>query len=117
MDNKTDRVRPLLLYVYSSADAFTWVPNPTPCSQSGDIVRGTAARHVHMEPYAHEVPPNWEKEGYGSIFASQRKETIGEGLLMTPEDVLKHDGRVLTQAQREALFRERVYGGRGFNPA
>ena len=78
MDNKTDRVRPLLLYVYSSADAFTWVPNPTPCSQSGEIVRGTAARHVHMEPYAHEVPPNWEKEGYGSIFASQRKETLAK---------------------------------------
>ena len=78
MDNKTDRVRPLLLYVYSSADAFTWVPNPTPCSQSGEIVRGTAARHVHMEPYAHEVPPNWEKEGYGSIFASQRRETLAK---------------------------------------
>ena len=104
MDNKTDRVRPLLLYVYSSADAFTWVPNPTPCSQSGEIVRGTAARHVHMEPYAHEVPPNWEKEGYGSIFASQRRENIGEGLLMTPEDVLQHDGRVLTRSQREFYF-------------
>ena len=79
MDNKTDRVRPLLLlYVYSSADAFTWMPNPTPCSKSGDIVRGEAALRVHMEPYAHEVPPNWEKEGYGSIFASQRKETIAK---------------------------------------
>ena len=78
MDNKTDRVRPLLLYVYSSADAFTWMPNPTPCSKSGDIVRGEAAQRVHMEPYAHEVPPNWEKEGYGSIFASQRKETIAK---------------------------------------
>ena len=78
MDNKTDRLRPLLLYVYSSADAFTWMPNPTPCSKSGDIVRGEAAQRVHMEPYAHEVPPNWEKEGYGSIFASQRKETIAK---------------------------------------
>tara|TARA_B100000676_G_scaffold299497_1_gene343917 strand:+ start:1159 stop:2061 length:903 start_codon:yes stop_codon:yes gene_type:complete len=78
MDNKTDRVRPLLLYVYSSADAFTWMPNPTPCSKSGDIVRGEAAQRVHMEPYAHEVPPNWDKEGYGSIFASQRKETIAK---------------------------------------
>ena len=78
IDNKTNRVRPLLLYVYSSADAFTWMPNPTPCSKSGDIVRGEAAQRVHMEPYAHEVPPNWEKEGYGSIFASQRKETIAK---------------------------------------
>ena len=41
-------------------------------------LRGEAARRVHMEPYAHEVPPDWEKEGYGSIFASQRKETIAK---------------------------------------
>lgn len=78
MDNKTDRERPLLLYVYSSADAFTWMPSPTPTTKSGEIVRGKAAQFVHMDPYAIEVPPNWDKEGYGSIFASQRKETLAK---------------------------------------
>ena len=78
MDNKTDRERPLLLYVYSSADAFTWMPSPTPTTKSGEIVRGKAAQFVHMDPFAIEVPPNWDKEGYGSIFASQRKETMAK---------------------------------------
>ena len=78
MDNKTDRERPLLLYVYSSADAFTWMPSPTPTTKSGEIVRGKAAQFVHMDPFAIEVPPNWDKEGYGSIFASQRKETLAK---------------------------------------
>jgi ectoine hydroxylase len=78
MDNKTDRERPLLLYVYSSADAFTWMPSPTPTTKSGEIVRGKAAQFVHMDPHAIEVPPNWDKEGYGSIFASQRKETLAK---------------------------------------
>ncbi len=78
MENRTGRVRPLLLYVYSSADAFTWMPSPTPTSKSGEIVRGRAAQFVHMDPYAIEVPPNWDKEGYGSIFASQRKETLAK---------------------------------------
>ena len=41
-------------------------------------MRGKAAQFVHMEPYAHEVPPDWEKEGYGSIFASQRRETLAK---------------------------------------
>jgi ectoine hydroxylase-related dioxygenase (phytanoyl-CoA dioxygenase family) len=78
MDNKTDQERPLLLYVYSSADAFTWMPSPTPTTKSGEIVRGKAAQFVHMDPFAIEVPPNWDKEGYGSIFASQRKETLAK---------------------------------------
>lgn len=78
MDNLTDAVRPLLLYVYSSADAFTWMPSPTPTAKSGEIVRGKPARFVHMDPYAIEVPPNWDKEGYGSIFAAQRKEMLAK---------------------------------------
>ena len=80
MENRTNRVRPLLLYVYSSADAFSLTPLPTPTSKSGEIVRGQAARFVHMDPYPFEVPPDWEKEGYGSIFASQRKETVAKAM-------------------------------------
>lgn len=76
MDNKTDRVRPLLLFCYSSADAFTWTAHPAPTEKFGEIVRGNPARFVHMEPQALEVPPDWAKAGYGSIFASQRQETV-----------------------------------------
>jgi ectoine hydroxylase-related dioxygenase (phytanoyl-CoA dioxygenase family) len=74
-DNFTDRVRPLLLFVYSSADAFPWMPSPTPSSQSGEIVRGAPARMVHLDPRPCQVPPDWSKQGYGSIFASQNNET------------------------------------------
>ena len=40
--NATNRVRPVALFVYSSADAFTWMPTPTPCRYTGEIVRGAA---------------------------------------------------------------------------
>jgi ectoine hydroxylase len=78
MGNKTNRIRPLLLFAYSSADAFTWTAHPAPTEKFGEIVRGKAARHVHMEPQAMEVPPDWAKSGYGSIFAAQRQETIAK---------------------------------------
>jgi len=79
MENRTDRVRPLLLYVYSSADAFTWMPSPTPTTKSGEIVRGSPARFPHIDPHPVEVPPNWDKEGYGSIFAAQNRERLAKG--------------------------------------
>ena len=70
--NTTDRVRPLLLFVYSSADAFAWTSQPTPTSHSGEIVRGAPARVVHMDPRPCRVPPDWAKVGYRSIFAAQK---------------------------------------------
>lgn len=69
--NRSDRCRPLLLFVYSSADAFPWMPAPTPTSKTGEIVRGAPARHVHLDPTPCPVPPDWSKEGYGSIFTAQ----------------------------------------------
>jgi ectoine hydroxylase len=72
--NRTNRVRPLLLFVYSSADAFAWAVSPTPTSFSGDIVRGQRAKFVHMDPRPVEVPPEWDKVGYNSIFAAQKVE-------------------------------------------
>ena len=72
--NATDRVRPLLLFVYSSADAFPWTYSPTPTRYSGDIVRGKPAEYVHMDPRPVQVPPRWEKVGYGSIFTTQKAE-------------------------------------------
>ena len=70
--NFSAKTRPLLLYVYSSADAFTWMPAPSPTTKTGEIVRGSTAKYVHMDPRPCLVPPNWDKEGYGSIFASQK---------------------------------------------
>lgn len=74
LENRSDRVRPLLLYVYSSADAFTWMPAPTPTSRTGEIVRGQPALYAHMDPRPCLVPPDWAKQGYGSIFTAQQKE-------------------------------------------
>lgn len=74
--NFTKQARPLLLLVYSSADAFSWMPSPTPTSKSGEIVRGAPARMVHLDPRPCLVPPDWSKQGYTSIFASQNNETV-----------------------------------------
>lgn len=71
LDNLTDRVRPLLLYVYSSADAFPWTAAPTPTSRTGEIVRGRPAEYPHMDPRLCPAPPDWSRQGYGSIFAAQ----------------------------------------------
>jgi hypothetical protein len=73
--NTTGRVRPVALFVYSSADAFPWTAAPTPTSHTGDIVRGRAADTAHLDPTPCPVPPDWSKIGYGSIFSAQR---VGE---------------------------------------
>ena len=70
--NTTDRVRPVALFVYSSADAFAWMPAPTPTSKTGEIVRGAPARFAHLDPTPCPVPPDWSRQGYGSIFTAQR---------------------------------------------
>jgi ectoine hydroxylase len=69
--NATDCVRPVALFVYSSADAFAWMPAPTPTSHTGEIVRGEPARFVHLDPTPCPVPPDWSRDGYGSIFTAQ----------------------------------------------
>ncbi|HZT86703.1 MAG TPA: phytanoyl-CoA dioxygenase family protein [Stellaceae bacterium] len=70
--NLTARVRPLPLFVFSSADAFAWMPAPTPTSHTGDIVRGVPAAFAHLDPTPCPVPPDWSRAGYGSIFTAQR---------------------------------------------
>jgi ectoine hydroxylase-related dioxygenase (phytanoyl-CoA dioxygenase family) len=72
--NATNRVRPVALFVYSSADAFTWMPTPTPTRYTGEIVRGEPATVAHLDPYPCPVPPDWSKQGYGSIFTAQKAE-------------------------------------------
>ncbi|MEJ0070989.1 MAG: hypothetical protein WDO24_22185, partial [Pseudomonadota bacterium] len=60
------------LFVYSSADAFAWMPAPTPTSKTGCIVRGAPATVAHLDPTPCPVPPDWSREGYGSIFVAQK---------------------------------------------
>lgn len=72
--NSTALVRPVALLVYSSADAFAWMPAPTPTSHTGEIVRGAAATVAHLDPTPCPVPPDWSRLGYGSIFAAQTAE-------------------------------------------
>lgn len=70
--NATSRVRALPLFVYASADAFAWMPAPSPTSKTGVIVRGKPAKMAHLDPRPCPVPPNWAEEGYGSIFTAQK---------------------------------------------
>lgn len=72
VSNRSSKCRPLLLYVYSSADAFPWTAAPTPTSKTGEIVRGSPAKVAHMDPRPCPVPPDWSKVGYGSIFTVQQ---------------------------------------------
>jgi hypothetical protein len=71
-ENATDRVRPVALFVYAAADAFAWMPAPTPTSHTGHIVRGAPARMAHLDPTPCPVPPDWSRQGYGSIFTAQK---------------------------------------------
>jgi Phytanoyl-CoA dioxygenase (PhyH) len=70
--NLTNRVRALPLFVFASADAFAWMPAPSPTSKTGEIVRGIPASVAHLDPRPCPVPPDWDKEGYGSIFTAQQ---------------------------------------------
>jgi ectoine hydroxylase len=71
--NLTKRVRALPLFVFSSADAFAWMPAPSPTRKTGQIVRGVPATVAHLDPRPCPVPPNWAEQGYNSIFAAQKK--------------------------------------------
>lgn len=66
--------RPLLLNVFSAADAFTYTANPIGGKLSGQIVRGKPARWARHDPRPCVVPPDWSG-GYTSIFAMQQEET------------------------------------------
>ncbi len=74
--NRTERVRPVALFVYSSADAFAWTAAPAPTRHTGEIARGREAAVAHLDSTPCPVPPDWAKTGYGSIFAVQRTEEM-----------------------------------------
>lgn len=55
--NQSPRGRPLLLNVFSAADAFTYTANSLPSSQAGAIVRGSRATWARHDPRPCPVPP------------------------------------------------------------
>ena len=71
--NHSAKGRPLLLNVYSSADAYPYTYNPIPSPHCGEIVRGKAARWAHHDERPCLIPPDWSG-GYTSIYALQQKE-------------------------------------------
>jgi ectoine hydroxylase len=75
--NATARVRPVALFVYSSADAFPWMAAPSPTTHTGEIVRGLPAPVAHLDPTPCPVPPDWSRTTYGSIFTMQNAEADG----------------------------------------
>lgn len=75
--NHSEIARPLLLNVYSSADAFPYVASPIRSPYEGKIIRGQPARWSHVDPRPCPIPPDWSG-GYSSIFAVQQQETWGE---------------------------------------
>ncbi|MBT5265434.1 MAG: phytanoyl-CoA dioxygenase family protein [Rhodospirillaceae bacterium] len=77
MPNLSNRSRPLLLNIFSAADAMPCTANPAPCEKVGAIVRGSRARWIDFDSEPCLAPPDWSG-GYTSIFALQQKE--GEGV-------------------------------------
>lgn len=75
--NMSDLGRPLLLNIYSAANAFTYTANPLPSRYEGAIVRGKPARWAEHDPRPCQVPPDWSG-GYTSLFALQQREEWSE---------------------------------------
>ncbi len=72
--NLSGQGRPLLLNVYSSADALTYTHNPLDSKYDQAIVRGRRARWAHHDPRPCLIPPDWSG-GYTSIFELQQQES------------------------------------------
>lgn len=70
--NESERMRPLLLNVYSSADSMPYVTNPIPSDYDGLIVRGRPARFACHDPRGCELPPDWSA-GYRGPWAHQAR--------------------------------------------
>ncbi|PPQ36168.1 phytanoyl-CoA dioxygenase family protein [Rhodopila globiformis] len=73
LENRSDRARPLLLPVYSSADSFAYTPSPIVSPHMGDVVRGRPAKHACFDPRPCELPPDF-RAGYTPPWAMQKQE-------------------------------------------
>lgn len=73
LENRSDRARPLLLPVYSSADSFAYTASPIVSPHMGDIVRGQPARFASFDPRPCELPPDF-RGGYTPPWMAQKQE-------------------------------------------
>ena len=71
--NWSEIPRPLLLNVFSAADAMPYTYNPLQSKYYGAVVRGKPARWAYHDPRPCLLPPDWSG-GYTSIFAVQQEE-------------------------------------------
>lgn len=74
--NNSPIARPLLLYVYSNANAMPYSANPIPSKHSGAIVGGKPAKWAFHDPRPCLLPPDWAASGYSSLFAKQQGEDV-----------------------------------------
>ncbi len=73
LENRSDRPRPLLLPVYSSADSFAYTVSPIVSPHMGDIVRGRPARFASFDARPCELPPDF-RSGYKPPWLAQQEE-------------------------------------------
>ena len=73
--NNSATGRPLLLNVYSSADAFPYTRNPIYSKYDQEIVLGEKVKWAEHDPRPCLIPPSWDN-GYKSIFSYQQKERM-----------------------------------------
>lgn len=73
LENRSDRARPLLLPVYSSADSFAYTPSPIVSPHMGDVVRGRPAKYACFDPRPCELPPDF-RAGYIPPWVVQKTE-------------------------------------------
>jgi hypothetical protein len=71
--NRSNRARPLLLSLYSSADSFPYTANPIPSPRSGDVVRGKPAKYASFDLRPVEIPADF-RAGYRGAWAEQKDE-------------------------------------------
>jgi hypothetical protein len=98
--NGSNLGRPLLLNIFTAADAFAYTANPFPSRYGGTIIRGSAARWAHHDPRPCPVPPDWSA-GYTPVFASQQEEHRDAG---QPEKI-KERPNLRRPAPRSNLMR------------
>lgn len=67
--NRSDRPRPLLLYMLSAGDAMPITRNPMYSRYNGTLLRGRAPRWVEFDPRPCLLPPDWS--GHQSLFSHQ----------------------------------------------
>jgi len=76
--NNSDLGRPLLLNVFSSADAMPYTKNPLYSKYDQKIILGKKARWAYHDPRPCLLPPDWSS-GYKSIFSYQQQKENNNG--------------------------------------